>query len=108
MPRLLKPVMWPPAIPVYTDEISQPAMSSASSTAFLMDSTVASMLTTTPLRRPTDGWVPMPMMLIVAAGHLAHHGADLGRADVQSHHDVILALHAFSLLWGLFSRQVPS
>ena len=38
-------------------------MSSASSTAFLMDSTVASMLTTTPLRSPIEGWVPMPMML---------------------------------------------
>jgi len=37
-------------------------MNSASSTAFLIDSTVLSMLTTTPLRSPSVGWEPSPMM----------------------------------------------
>src|SRR5512137_2304146 len=37
-------------------------MCSASSMARLMEATVASMLTTTPLRSPFDGWVPMPLM----------------------------------------------
>src|SRR3972149_3003438 len=37
-------------------------MSSASSTAFLIDSTVLSILTTTPFRRPLEGWVPMPII----------------------------------------------
>ena len=42
--------------------ISHPAMCSASSIARLIEATVASMLTTTPLRSPFDGCVPMPMM----------------------------------------------
>src|SRR5512137_2409693 len=37
-------------------------MSSASSTAFLMEATVLSMLITTPLRKPRDGLVPIPMI----------------------------------------------
>ena len=53
--------MWPPAIPAYTALISAPAISSASSTALWMEETVASMLITTPLRSPRDGWVPMPI-----------------------------------------------
>ena len=59
-PCELKPRMWPPAMPAKTEVISQSAISSASSTACLMESTVASMSTTTPLRRPREGWVPMP------------------------------------------------
>jgi len=42
--------------------ISQPAIISASSTAFLMEPTVFSILMTTPLRSPCDGWVPRPMI----------------------------------------------
>ncbi len=64
IPRLLKPVIWPPAIPAHTEEISHPAINSASSTAFFIDSTVDSMLMTTPLRNPMDGCVPMPMILM--------------------------------------------
>ena len=60
-PRLLIPLMWPPAIPTKADRISTPAISSASSTARRMESTVASMLTTTPLRSPRDGLWPRPM-----------------------------------------------
>ena len=59
-PWELKPMMWLPAIPAYTERIWHPAMSSASSRAFLMDCTVCSMFTTTPLRRPVEGLVPTP------------------------------------------------
>src|SRR5579885_2618408 len=61
-PLALLPAMWLPAMPVYTELICTAAISSASSTAFLMDSTVLSMLTTTPLRRPRDGLDPTPTM----------------------------------------------
>src|SRR5437762_5899327 len=44
--------------------MSQPAMCSASSMECRIDATVASMLTTTTLRRPVDAWVPTPMMSI--------------------------------------------
>ena len=54
-PWELKPLMWRPAMPAITASISTPAISSASSTAFLIDSTVESMLTTTPLRIPREG-----------------------------------------------------
>src|SRR5678810_277267 len=47
-------------MPVYTEWISQPAISSASSTARWMDWTVDSMFTTTPFFSPRDGCVPMP------------------------------------------------
>src|SRR5712692_5477709 len=63
-PCELKPRMWPPAMPAYTDAIAHPAISSASSTARRMEDTVASMLITTPLRRPREGCVPMPMTSI--------------------------------------------
>ena len=46
---------WLPEIPAYTEWISQPAISSASSTARWIDCTVDSMLTTTPFFRPRDG-----------------------------------------------------
>ncbi len=61
-PRLLIPLMWPPAIPTKTEWTSTPAMSSASSRARLMESTVTSMLITTPFRSPLEGLVPTPMM----------------------------------------------
>src|SRR6201996_7716450 len=51
---------WLPAIPANTEWISQPAMSSASSTARWMDCTVDSMLTTTPFLRPREGCEPSP------------------------------------------------
>src|SRR5580700_10533236 len=51
---------WLPAIPANTEWISQPAMSSASSTARWMDCTVDSMLTTTPFFRPREGCDPRP------------------------------------------------
>jgi hypothetical protein len=40
--------------------ISQPAISSASSTARWMELTVASMFTTTPFFRPLEGCMPKP------------------------------------------------
>src|SRR5579862_1934924 len=47
-------------MPANTEWISQPAMSSASSTARWMDCTVDSMLTTTPFLRPREGCEPRP------------------------------------------------
>ncbi len=64
-PRECTPVIWLPAMPVYTDSIWTAAINSASSTAFFTDSTVLSMSTTTPLRRPRDGLDPTPMMFTV-------------------------------------------
>src|SRR5687768_126856 len=61
MPCELRLRTWLPAIPVYTERISTPAMSSASSMARWMDWTVESMLTTTPFLRPREGWEPRPM-----------------------------------------------
>src|SRR6266850_7692450 len=66
MPISLCAWMCPPAIPAYTDVISQPAIISASSTALRIESTVASMSTTTPLRSPRDGCVPIPITSIVS------------------------------------------
>src|SRR5215472_2024173 len=51
---------WLPAMPANTEWISQPAMSSASSTARWIDCTVDSMLTTTPFLRPREGCEPRP------------------------------------------------
>src|SRR5712671_4801382 len=63
-PCELNPRMWPPAMPAYTEAISHPAISSASSTARRMEETVASMLITTPLRSPRERCVPTPMTSI--------------------------------------------
>src|SRR5208282_3113525 len=53
--------IWLPAMPANTALISQPAISSASSTARWIDWTVDSILTTTPFLRPREGWEPRPM-----------------------------------------------
>src|SRR5262245_2530080 len=63
-PWLLKPLMWLPAEPATTLRISQPAISSASSTALRMAATVASMLTTVPFFKPVEACVPMPVISI--------------------------------------------
>src|SRR3989338_221528 len=44
--------------------MSHPAMSSASSVAFLIEETVLSMLITTPFRSPFEGWDPIPTISI--------------------------------------------
>src|SRR6266403_2988487 len=62
MPCELRLRTWLPAMPAYTEWISQPAINSASSTARWMDCTVDSILTTTPFFRPREGWLPMPMI----------------------------------------------
>src|SRR5881394_633872 len=56
---------WLPAMPVSTVLISQPAMSSASSTARWIDCTVDSMFTTTPRLSPRDGFEPSPITSIL-------------------------------------------
>ena len=61
-PRLLNALTCAPDSPRWTESISTPAVSSASSIAFLIDSTAASRLTTTPRRMPCESARPMPMM----------------------------------------------
>ena len=61
-PRLLNALTCAPERPRWTESISTPAVSSASSIAFLIDSTAASRLTTTPRRMPLDSARPSPMM----------------------------------------------
>ena len=61
-PRLLNPLTCGPDSARCTESISTPAISSASSTAFLIESTAASRLTTTPRRMPRDSATPMPTM----------------------------------------------
>ena len=62
---------WLPAMPAYTEWISQPAISSASSTARWIDCTVDSMLTTTPFLRPRDGCEPRPITSIEPSGPIS-------------------------------------
>ncbi len=84
-PRLLSERMWPPATPAYTRDTSTPAICSASATACLIASTVESMLTTTPRRRPREGAEPTPMTSRPPPGlGSADHRADLGGADVET------------------------
>src|SRR5439155_17004142 len=61
-PRLLRPRTWAPAMPTKARSTEHPAISSASSTACLIDATQASRFTTTPLRMPREGHDPTPMM----------------------------------------------
>src|SRR5690606_30724608 len=68
MPCELRLRTWLPAMPVYTLLISQPAISSASSTARWIDCTVDSMFTTTPRFSPRDGDEPKPMTSILPSG----------------------------------------
>src|SRR5882672_5395967 len=61
MPLELKLRMWLPAMPVNTSAMRQAAINSASSSARRIDCTVASMLTTTPRRRPSERACPRPI-----------------------------------------------
>src|SRR5512140_2741516 len=67
MPCELRLRTWLPAMPAKTEWISQPAISSASSTARWIDCTVESMFTTTPFLRPREGCEPTPTTSIVPA-----------------------------------------
>src|SRR6188768_685028 len=60
-------LMWLPATPAYTVLISTPAMVWAASIASRMDRTVHSMLLTTPLRRPRQGTLPTPRIVMPSA-----------------------------------------
>src|SRR5690606_8453503 len=68
MPCELRHCTWLPEIEAYTLRTSQPAISSASSTARWIDCTVESMSTTTPRRKPRDSWLPMPITSIGSPG----------------------------------------
>src|SRR6187402_3823481 len=59
--------MWLPATPAYTVLISTPAMVWAASIASRIERTVHSMLLTTPLRRPRQGTLPTPRMVMPSA-----------------------------------------
>ena len=61
-PRLLNALTCAPDSARYTLSISMPAVSSASSMAFLMASAAESTLLTTPRRMPFDSARPIPMM----------------------------------------------
>ena len=70
-PRLLNPLMCGPDSARWTESISMPAISSASSIAFLIDSTAASRLTTTPRLMPRDSATPMPTMSRLPSSRLS-------------------------------------
>src|SRR5665213_1777760 len=70
-PCEFKLLTWLPAIPAYTEWISQPAMSSASSTARWIDCTVDSILTTTPFLRPREGCDPSPITSIAPSAPIS-------------------------------------
>src|SRR4029077_5682636 len=59
---------WPPARETTTDSMRWPAIRSAATAAAWMDAMVFSRLTTTPLRRPSEGASPTPMMLTGVPG----------------------------------------
>src|SRR5262245_47765777 len=96
-PRLLTPRMCPPAIPTSTDAISTPAIPSASPTACLIDSTVESMLTTTPLRRPRHGLSPTPTMSSSPAGD---HSA-------MTQHDLVVPTSSPAITWRVLALAIP-
>src|SRR5882757_4153390 len=60
-PTELRLRIWLPVMPTWAARTRQLAISSAASTARRIDSTVASMLTTTPFFRPRVGAVPRPI-----------------------------------------------
>src|SRR5690554_1625983 len=68
MPWELRLLMWLPAMPTVTLWTSQPAISSASSTARWIELTVDSILTTTPRFKPRDGCEPTPTISMVPCG----------------------------------------
>src|SRR6267142_2103619 len=70
-PRLLNPLMCGPDSARCTESISMPAISSASSIAFLIESTAASTLTTTPRLMPRDSATPMPTTSSVPSSRLS-------------------------------------
>src|SRR5229473_255411 len=59
---------WVPASETTTDSMRWPAMRSAVTAAAWMAAMVLSRFTTTPLRRPSEGLTPTPMMLTGAPG----------------------------------------
>ena len=95
-PWLLNPLMWLPAEPATTLRISHPAISSASSTALRMASTVASMLTTMPFCKPGRRRGADAGDLDAVSGHLGHDDADLEGADVEPDHELIPPGHLFT------------
>src|SRR5690606_14178309 len=62
MPWLVRAFRWLPATPTQAEPTSTPATRWAAATDCLTAAMVRSRLTTTPLRRPSEGTVPSPMM----------------------------------------------
>ena len=97
-PRLLKPLMWGPDSDRWTVSISTPAISSASSMAFLIDSTAASRFTTTPRLMPRDSATPMPTTSRrPSSKSLGHDAADRRGADVQPDQIPFSSCHSVTL-----------
>ena len=97
--------------------ISQPAISSASSTARWIDCTVDSMFTTTPFFRPRDGWLPMPMISSAPSGLISPtmattlRGADVEPDDqvpVRTLGHVVIAVPSASVLVGALARAATA
>ena len=89
----LRHCTWLPLIEAYTLRTSQPAISSASSTARWIDCTVESMSTTTPRRRPRDSCEPMPITSIGSPGAYSPTSAvTLEVPDVQADDQRLVAL----------------
>ena len=94
-PRLLNPLMCGPDSARWTESISTPAISSASSIAFLIESTAASRLTTTPRRMPRDSAdAQADDVEFVAVEQLADHGGHLRRADVEADQVPLFTRHS--------------
>ena len=93
-PRLLNPLMCGPESARWTVSISMPAVSSASSIAFLIDSTAASRLTTAPRRMPCDSATPRPMISRPPlVEHLADDGRHLRRAEIEPDQVPLFSCH---------------
>ena len=60
----------PPAMPIVAEVIFIPAINSASATALRIERTVRAISTTTPLCKPSDGDLPMPITSIDSSCNL--------------------------------------
>src|SRR3984885_13360809 len=84
MPCEFKLRTWLPAMPAYTEWISHPAISSASSTARWIDCTVDSIFTPTPFFRPREGWLPRPITSIEPSAVISPTSATTFEVPISS------------------------
>src|SRR5712692_3153272 len=89
----LTPLMWLPAMPTYTELICVPDITSASSTARRMESTVLSILTTMPLRSPREGLVPTPMT----------YASPVSRTSATRSRVLVVPMSSTTMIWSFFA-----